>query len=107
MDAVRFLKERARQLGVGESCLISMKAKDAEVLVAETEKWSREHPRKTRKSIFLHMFPNARTYDDGTLAICPEGLGLITHREAKCGHTSCFECYKNFWEQEVEDDEEN
>ena len=31
MDAVRFLKDRARQLGVGENCLISMKAKDAEV----------------------------------------------------------------------------
>lgn len=102
MDAVKFLKERARQLGVSGDCLISMKAKDAEVLVAETEKWSKEHPRKTKGALLRGMFPNIECIDNGAPCICPKHLGLM----GECPICDCDTCRDKFWNQEVENDEE-
>ena len=42
-----------------------------EKTVAAVEQWSKEHPRKTRQSVFLKRWPNAAVYGDGVLGLSP------------------------------------
>lgn len=78
---------------------------EIEKVVPIIEKWSKEHPRKTRLQDFLEKFPNAPMGKDGTPNLLPWSLGY-------CGDTPCYACEKAegkpwawCWEQEVEDDE--
>ena len=67
MDAVKFLKEKARMTNecniLCDDCPVHAycnhsEGKNAERMVAIVEKWAEEHPVKTRQSEFLKMFPN-------------------------------------------------
>ena len=71
-----------------------------EKTVAEVEKWSQEHPRKTRQDVFLERYPMARVTDGGALGILPCLLDetLFAH----CRHVGCDDCRREFWMQEVE-----
>lgn len=63
------------------------------------QKWSDEHPVKTRQSELLKMFPNARLIYDGTLDICPTAFNVGINCSI---HKNCGICLKEFWLQEVE-----
>ena len=81
-------------------------SEDIKRLVATVEKWSREHPRKTRQSVFLEQYPDADISDDGLpdVAPCQLCVGLI-HGESieDCENRGlCVECRREFWMQEVE-----
>lgn len=94
MDAVMFVKEWKRMCISSKTCLSCSIGKIAgvstvcsnvvkeepEKYVAIVEKWSAEHPIKTRQSEFLKMFPNAPLRENGSIAICP----LDVDRDAKC-----------------------
>ena len=60
------------------------------------EKWMEEHPAKTRKSALLEIFPTVILSEDGIPIICPHDMGQIG-----C-HTTCEECCKEFWTEEIE-----
>lgn len=114
MDAVKFLKEKERicrkhdcvgcpigtktgGCAVGFSC---NREKTAEEVVAIVEKWSNEHPIKTRQREFLEMFPNAK-FADGVIDICP--CQIDTKIKDDCSRLSpCFNCRKAYWSEEVE-----
>ena len=68
-----------------------------EETVRIVEKWSAEHPVKTRQNEFLKMFPNAEI-KDGYLHICP---GKID-KNFKCNNRICSSCLQKFWLAEVE-----
>ena len=70
----------------------------AEQIVRTVERWSEEHPRKTRQSEFLKQWPNATVIDD-YLRICPRDL---TGDTSNCGKTLCSNCKRKYWLQEVE-----
>ena len=88
MDAVKFIKERDRMCksyydaekgycsdggpahDVQCSDLDGLST-DAEELVTLVEEWSAAHPRKTRQSVFLEQYPDAKIDSDGVIAICP------------------------------------
>lgn len=76
-----------------------------EKTVAEVEQWSREHPRKTRQSVFLEQWPEARVGNSGVLQVCPMYVSA-THRdsngECKNPEKLCTDCRCEFWMQEVE-----
>ena len=78
-----------------------------EEAVAIVEKWSKEHPRKTRQSEFLKMFPNAQIFE-GVLKIEPCELIDSKLNSEEChsydefGLSGCYECRKNYWLEEVE-----
>lgn len=112
MDALEFLKERKRMCiyyGHCEgcpleevSCALEQTDSDGDygIVIATVEQWSKEHPRKTRQSVFLEQWPEAEIVE-GALAICPYNLGLID----KCKSERlrlCFNCCREFWSQEVE-----
>ena len=78
---------------------------DAERLVQIVEAWAKEHPHKTRQSVFLEQWPEARIYDNGVLGVCPAVISL-SHRSDGGGclypRKECGECRREFWMQEVE-----
>lgn len=121
MDAVKFIKERARMCdslfgckgcpansqedGLGE-CFVGIKSKYApEQQIEIVDKWSKEHPRKTRQSVFLEQWPETELDTNGAVAICPAILSS-DYRSAnkRCKHpgTACSDCRREFWMQEVE-----
>ena len=63
--------------------------------------WCKEHPIKTRQSEFLKMFPNAHTFNNGIVAVCPKHIDT-TYNECKTKET-CDTCRKEYWLEEVEE----
>ena len=107
MDAVWFIKERDRMFEVAKQApsLCYGHKKSAEEIVREVEEWSAAHPLKTRQSVFLEQYPEARVDDVGVLSVCP-AIVSAAHRgdEGGCSDTSkeCAICRREFWMQEVE-----
>ena len=118
MDALEFLKERKRMCNsydgckgcpFGDSkCVIdsTISDKDFKRIVATVEQWSKEHPRKTRQSVFLEQWPEAIISDDELPEVAPCQLcaGLIHGGSVEdCENRGlCVECRREFWMQEVE-----
>lgn len=121
MDAVKFIKERKRmcngrlcatcplfavhQLGCLSDCKKwCMDHPEASVTVVE--KWAEEHPRKTRQSDFLRLFPQVMLTDDGIIDLCPSRLSenYRVPGTTLCGSVdkNCRSCLREFWGQEVE-----
>lgn len=106
MDAVKFIEETRRMYKVtGKHLPTLAEGIPAEDVVKEVEEWSAAHPRKTRQSVFLEQWPEARIYDNGVLGVCPAGISL-SHRRDGGGclypRKECGECRREFWMQEVE-----
>lgn len=64
-------------------------------------KWCEEHPVETRQDRFLKMFPNAKKYDNGVVAACPEWVD----EDFCCAGTKkrCSDCCKEFWLAEIDE----
>lgn len=103
MDAVKFVEERRRMYTLG--CIkkgINDYNTKAEAVVAEVEAWAAAHPRKTRQSVFLEQWPNARPADDGVLTFCPKRFDFHISCLAECHSLKkCSDCRREFWMQEV------
>lgn len=101
MDAVRFLKEMKRMCKFYESCdECSLKNNQFNTclpspagivldfvpdMVNAVEKWSKEHPQKTRLDDFKEKFPNFIQNEIGYPQMLPKSLGY-------CGAQDCLEC---------------
>lgn len=123
MDAVKFIEERDRMCkSFGHecekcpafiackdkccSCAVDMKSSmNTEDQVAIVEKWSVEHPRKTRKIKFLEQYPEADLNALGVISICPLRI-IKTHensnRICKTSGKACDDCMQEFWNEEVD-----
>lgn len=107
MDAVKFLQERNRMfLSGGATPSIGLEDDFDPVVVVEiVEKWSEQHPRRTRQSVFLEQWPEAYIHGDGSLDMCPLEVSTA-HRDADgcCAifDRLCPDCRREFWMQEVE-----
>ena len=119
MDAVEFIKTRARMCRAYDNCgccsLCDFCAQDygeqdsyqvAEQAVANVVEWAKEHPVKTRQGEFLKMYPEAEIFEGGYLNICP-GLISKEYRDEETNECSqpefsCGKCKRNFWLKEIE-----
>lgn len=106
MDAVKFIEEHRRMYKVtGKHLPTLAEGIPAEDVVKEVEEWSAAHPRKTRQSVFLEQYPEARIGDDGVLQIYPCSISA-SHRNARGNCVTmgrkCPDCRREFWMQEVE-----
>ena len=117
MDAAKFIQERNRMCNSFDSCSNCPLNKDgifcyasmekhsqvaAEEVVQLVEGWSKENPRKTRQSVFLEQYPNAKCVD-GVLVFCPKWIDtcfscLIDDNN----NVDCATCRHEFWMQEIE-----
>ncbi len=117
MDAVEFIEERCRMCNYYHSCnacpgkegvglcgLNVVSGTIAEEQAAIVEKWSKEHPRKTRQSVFLERYPNSLIDDEGILEINPCHINKNFNRFFSKDYceTSCTICRRNYWSKEVE-----
>lgn len=124
MDAVEFLEEQYRMCEAlrshCEECGLSYINNKADLVfcadfikrhpeeaVAIVEKWAKEHPRKTRQSEFLKLFPNARIAVDGCIGgICPSDLDtefVCPMQKRGSDYACCPECCRVYWHAEVKD----
>ena len=106
MDAVKFIEERRRMYKVtGKHSPTLAGWIPATDVVKEVEEWSAAHPRKTRQSVFLEQYPEAKTDGNGVLRVCP-ALVSTAHRGdyGVCSDFSkkCAVCCREFWTQAVE-----
>ena len=120
MDALEFLKEHKRMCNeysrsyngccdcpLVSHCSISSTASDDDnkKTVATVEQWSKEHPRKTRQSVFLEQYPEAEIDANGVVGLCPMSISAA-HRDSngECNNPEqmCRDCRREFWMQEVE-----
>lgn len=113
MDALKFIEERNRMCdyytkndvyngcadcpGCDSTCNVVRDVTPE--YIADVEKWSQEHPRKTRQDVFLEHYPDA-ALDDGVLRVCPRNV--YKSAELNCNNTTCYLCKRAFWMQEVE-----
>lgn len=105
MDAVKFIEEHRRMYKVtGKHLPTLAEGIPAEDVVKEVEEWSAAHPRKTRQSVFLEQYPEARIGNHGVLLVCPCQISA-SHRNADGGCATigrrCDDCRREFWMQEV------
>ena len=117
MDALEFFMERRRMCDSygdckscpleGDECVIrDMMSEDTcKRIVAAVEQWSKEHPRKTRQSVFLRQYPEAEIDANGVVGLCPM-FTSAAHRDSggECSNPErmCIDCRREFWMQEVE-----
>ena len=122
MDAVNYLKERARMCKANQTgemtcencaaykgvsqCYKLGEPKDPEKMVAIVEQWAAEHSIKTRQSVFLEQFPNVRLDTNEIIDISPcrvDPKQYPFNGKDCCKFRSCGECRREFWMQEVEE----
>ena len=115
MDAVKFIEERGRMCKAmngdcNQPCPITnwcgrglkRQADFAPDIVSAVEEWAAAHPRKTRQSVFLEQYPDAKIDSDGVIAICPTAFSSAYRDDiGKCAWVSCAKCRREFWMQEV------
>ena len=77
------------------------KAKKPIEAIKIVQKWSDEHPPKTRQSEFLKMFPNARLDFDSVLVIEPCAVDK-NFASTYCISDHCYICRAEYWLAEVE-----
>lgn len=119
MDAVKFLKvldkmcdgkcrecEFGKVHSVNEGCRTWQRTHPKEA-VEIAEKWAKEHPVKTRQSVFLEQYPEARLSEDGILLICPRMISAEYRGEDdscnRVNYGTCADCRREFWSAEVEE----
>lgn len=123
MDALKFIEERQRMCKsyydaekghCSDECPahdvqctdLDDLSTDAEELVTRVEAWSAAHPRKTRQSVFLEQYPEAKLDGGDCLELCPCTISAA-HRDeyGRCAvvDTKCFVCRREFWSQEVDE----
>lgn len=118
MDAVQYLKtlrrmcncecrecELGKRLGVLDTCALWQKANPEEA-VAILEQWAKEHPVKTRQSVFLEQWLNAEFDCQGVIAIDPCYVDKTMYgKDGDCYNGECDDCRRKFWLAEVENAE--
>ena len=122
MDALEFFKARKRMCVATtcNSCKLyhvprggCCVAPDHETIeaceeaIAIVEQWAKEHPIKTRQSVFLEQYPEARLSKDGILLICPRTISAEYRDENdscnRVKYGTCADCRREFWLVEVEE----
>lgn len=114
MDALEFLRERRRMCKSYKNCdgcpfvkrLCAIRDitsnEERKSVIAIVEQWSKEHPCKTRQSVFLRVIPNLRLDKAGSIQLCPATITGERCEVYGAAYENCYDCRKNFWGQEVE-----
>lgn len=104
MDAVKFMKEKDRLCGayVCDDCPLLAKGCDdsenIEELVEIVEKWSNEHPVKTRADVFREMFPLA-----DSIKLCPIDIQGKNCEDYWTEKHDCDICKRKYWDAPAPD----
>ena len=106
MDAVEFLEQLKKRSKsnpdyYGEE--LNIAHIEPISLVSKVEQWAKEHPAKTRQSVFLEQFPNAPIYTNThNVALDPCLVDTALRGHCPTGR-GCDICRREFWLAEVEE----
>lgn len=122
MDAVKYLKEKARMVKMDDDCTCQISCdgcklsefhngtelncalferKFPEKAVEIVEEFAAKYPVKTRQSEFLKIFPNVIKDGDEIIDIFP--CNINTHYKPECeDYDNCTRCREEYWNAEVE-----
>ena len=105
MEAVKFVETLQRKIkNENRDEIIIRTTDDANLFVDLVEEWSKDHPLKTRQSVFLEQYPEAAIYEDGVVGLCPGSISAA-HRNSdglcNCPEKICRDCRREFWLEEV------
>lgn len=120
MDAVEYLKTLQRMCRsniectsctiykvIGRGCgSFSAGSEKLVSTITSVENWAKEHPARTRQSVFLERYPNATIDEDGSIGICPAAIEGKNFCELSDGTSCCKDCRSNYWSQEMQDDDD-
>ena len=106
MNAVEFLKLRRRYCkesgwnpNIPDGSSPYADDETIERYVARVEQWGREHPKETRQSKFLKLFPDAPIVD-GRILVCPK---IIANGfKPNCDKIDCYKCREKYWKEETD-----
>lgn len=112
MDALKFLEEFDRMCNhyVKNYCkgcpraespncgVDEMNKEERAKLISDVEKWSKEHPQRTRLQDLLEKFPKAEIDKEGLPFFCCARLGYV----CTCAKSTCKDC----WNMPVEEGNE-
>lgn len=104
MDALEFVKQ-FRRMDENSPRKYSIYIDSPEDVVSEVEELAKEHPIKTRQSVFLEQFPEVKLDVSGVITICPAALSDdYGSNSGGCKHPNiaCTDCRREFWMQEIE-----
>lgn len=116
MDALKFIEERNRMCDYytkedgAEGCADCPECDSAcnvvryvtPEYISDVEKWSQEHPRKTRQDVFLSAYPNAKMDKRSrTVDVSPCFVDKSWGANG-CPNNDCAVCRRQFWMQEAE-----
>ena len=115
MDALEFLRERQRLCNSYMNCIGCPLAdrfcgrdvtsdEDRKGEISTVEQWSKEHPRKTRQSVFWSNIRTHSLMSSGVLMFCPRYISEeIRDADGRCKNPGkhCVDCCNEFWMQEV------
>ena len=118
MDALKFVKEFERMCdyysgGFCRGCPRQeehncdssiMSDEELAKLISDVEKWSTEHPQRTRSQDFLEKYPDAEVLPDGQPVICCARLGYREYCGKSFGGDDCFSQCRDCWNTPVEED---
>lgn len=119
MDAVEYLKTLQRMCRSNMECitcpiykvtgrgcgLFSAESEKLVSTVTPVENWAKEHPVRTRKSVFLGQYPHAKLDNNCALDISPCDIEGGTCRSMGSVELTCAECKQKYWLEEVPDDD--
>lgn len=119
MDAVEYLKTLQRMCRsnmecttctiykvIGQGCgLFSAGSEKLVSTITSVENWAKEHPVRTRQSVFLERYPNARLDDDNVLVVCPRSIEQNGCDKFDDHILMCSDCRRKYWSEEVQDDD--
>ena len=120
MDAVEYLKSLYRMCTKSDTCdecpiykttgrncgLVYNNAKMLVGTLDIVEQWAKNHPFRTRQSVFLERYPDAETMGNGVLSICPKLIERIECiYSGDDGFIDCTTCLSRYWHQEIDEDE--
>lgn len=109
MDVLKFMKEYRRMCNYYPRCfeypradepncnIEEMSDEEFENFINTVEKWSKEHPQRTRLQDLLEKFPKAEIGKEGLPSFCCAKLGY----DCNCLKSTCEDC----WNMPVEEDE--
>lgn len=114
MDAITFIKERERMCKTIDCILCSANSEygcgfapgsdlTPDQQVNTVKIWTEKNPRKTRQSVFLEQYPNAKIDRNGILFLCPASIyGADACDRNREIYLLCNTCREEFWSKEVE-----
>ena len=78
----------------------TMRDEELAKLISDVEKWSKEHPKRTRLQDFLEKYPNAQICESGVPSACCKSLGYC--KSCDPVGNNCEVC----WNMPAEEDDE-